>query len=86
MRPIFGPLATTAAIAAALPAAAQTDVRLVASHPRNDAEVTAPGKYYVHYGASVTAGKTISAVAGSITFTVTDPNAPADDGATGTSD
>lgn len=140
MHTLFRAIAITAAFGAALisaaPAQAQNEIRLVASHPRNDAEVaapvervslafnqvvdltsinieaedgaitviydffenpdnprqasnftddlkaavTAPGKYYVNYGASATIGKTTSTVAGFITFTVTDPNAPpADD-------
>lgn len=137
MRLTFWPLVSIAAIAAASPASAQHDLRLVASHPRNDAEVaapvervslafnqvvdlthldieaedgtitvvydlfetpdnprqasnftddlkqavTAPGKYYLNYGASATTGKSTSTAAGSITFVVTDPNAPAEDAA-----
>jgi methionine-rich copper-binding protein CopC len=134
--------ATAALFATSTPASAQSEVRLVASHPRNDAQVaapvervslafnqvvdlthidieaedgtitvvydvfetpdnerkannftddlkqavTAPGKYYVNYGASVTTGKTTSTVGGWITFTVTDPDALADDGANGKPD
>lgn len=124
--------AVGAALTSAAPAKAQSEIRLVASHPRNEAEVVAPvervslafnqvvdlmsleieaedgtvtviydlfktpdsprqasnftddlktavtlpGKYYVNYAASATIGKTTSTAAGSITFTVTDPNAP----------
>jgi methionine-rich copper-binding protein CopC len=140
------PLAIAIAIAAAFvvpaPALAQGEVRLVASHPRNETQVaapverislafnqvvdltrvdveaedgtitviydsfetpdnprkasnftddlkkavTAPGKYYVNYGASATMGKTTSTVAGFITFTVAEPDASTDDATAGTPD